>query len=316
MLKDIAHHLTKKISSFTEEDSLVFNNKILPISKDNFSLISSIFTTPNSEHKTISFIDGGQAEILSAGNFSVSFIRVAALRMQHKGNEIIKKLEKKEFFLVTTANYLNGDLIYESTIFGDKIIDANDLLLSSNDATIKSGKERASISKITNVARRFAELALAGRQDSDYVLLDGSLETSYTNEEKYAILPKNISALAKTCSLFTTSGNSPAVLLNNLGYRDSWVYTVDEKTSFVKLHPHSKYVFRFDGGLNILPSLLDNSKDAVFLGYPYGLLSVDQLARVSNSERNSLMLKLRLYAKDITSYYNTSNAHAILDSLH
>ncbi len=303
MINEISQHLNQIITEFPEEDSIIFNNTNYKINKDNFHKLSE-------QTHPITFIDGGQAEIISSANFCLSFIRVAAVKFPNK--ETIKK----EFFLLTTAKYINNDIYYYSKIFGDKLIDENDLLISSNDKTIKTGNERAPITKITNMARRFAELSLA--KEAEFALLDGTLEKKFLNEDKYLMnLPEKTAALAKSSSLFTTSGNSPIVLLNKLSPEGCWCYKLNENTSFVKLNDKAGHVFRFEGDKELQNCLINNSSDALFLGYPYGLILADKLARVSNEEKNSLRMKFLLNSKnkEIVSYLRTSNAHEILDNL-
>ncbi|MBU1974575.1 MAG: hypothetical protein KKH52_04225, partial [Nanoarchaeota archaeon] len=179
MLQQISQEIKDILTNFSDEDKLIFNNNIIEISKNNFAGITS-----NDEDKTIAFIDGGQAEIISAGNFCLSLIRVAAVIF--KCNKKISNY-RNEFYLFTRAKYIHDDLYYESKIFPitEKIIEEEDLLISSNDASIKTGMERAPISKVCNMARRFAELALAGQVEADFVILDGTLEKTFNNEEKY-----------------------------------------------------------------------------------------------------------------------------------
>jgi hypothetical protein len=308
MFNQISQEIRETINNYSKEDQIIFNNKIIKINQDNFNSI-----TP-SKGKTIAFVDGGQAEIISSGNFCLSFIRVFA--QVFKDNKKLNSY-KKEFYLFTKAKWHNEELVYESKIFGDKNIDEEDLLISSNDSTIKSGIERAPISKVANMARRFAELNLAAEISSDVIILDGTLEPSYNNEEKYLTnLDNNVSALAKSSSLFTSSGNSPVVLLNKL-QQGTWSYFVDGKTYFVKLHDKAKHVFRFEGKREHLSYLVENCSDALFLGYPYGLILADRMARVSNSEKSSSKMKFLLNKdnKEIIDYLTTSNAHEILDNL-
>lgn len=305
MIQEISQEIKKNISNYSKEDTLILNNTTYPIQEHNFLQIPSI-------NQQITFIDGGNAEILSSGNFCLSFIRIAAVTFPGK------KIDKHEFYLFTKAEWKNNDLYYSSKIFTltEKLVDETDLYISSNDNSIKTGSERAPITKIASMARRFAELKLASRYDS--VLLDGILEPTYKNEEKYLfLLTKTTGALAKSSSLFTTSGNSPVVLLNKIGPGDCWRYRVNEKTYFVKLHPQAKHVFRFEGNNEILPLLIDNSNDALFLGYPYGLILVDKIARVSNEEKKSLMMKFLLNKenKEISEYLRTADAHSILDRI-
>jgi len=307
MLQEITLHINQFLNHFSSTDNIILNNHTYPIKAENFQPLLA------ADQQTIAFIDGGQAEIIKAGNFCLSFIRIYAVVMQN--NKKIKDYQK-EFYLFTKAVWRNDDLFYESKIFGDQIINPENLTISSNDASIRTGSERAPITKITNMARRFAELVLAAEVQADYILLDGTLEPTFRNEEKYLNkLPRNVSALAKSSQLFTTSGNSPVILLNKLGPQGCWLYNLNEQTSFVKLHPQAKHVFRFSGSKEIIANLIHNSSDALFLGYPYGLIMVDRLARVSNSEKNSLKLKFILNNKDLADYLNTTNPHDILDNL-
>ncbi|MEK6938422.1 MAG: hypothetical protein AABX04_05235 [Nanoarchaeota archaeon] len=315
MLSLISAEIKQILSSFPSEDQIIFNNKLLKVDSNNFASI-----VPSNSSKTIAFIDGGQAEILSAGNFCLSFIRVFAQVFQ-RDTKI--NTEKREFYLFTKAKWVKEEIFYESKIFpvlGHKLIHESDLLLSSNEATVKTGIERASISKISNIARRFAELSLAAelQYKVDFVVLDGTLERTFTNEEKYlSKLNPNVSALAKTSSLFTVQGNSPVVLLNKLSPSGCWKYFLEGNSYFVKLNEKAKHVFRFEGNAEVLPLLLSNSTDTLFLGYPYGLILADKMARVSNEEKNSLKMNFLLKAenKEIAKYLSSSNAHDILDNL-
>ncbi len=226
-----------------------------------------------------------------------------------------------EFYLLTTASYRQEDVWYDSEIFatvGEELVSREDLEISSSDATIKAGKERAPLAKVANLARRFAELSLASLIPADFVILDGTLEPTWKNEEKYlSRLGNNVCALAKSCSLFTVLGNNPAILLGKNGISGCWSYFVDGKTYFVKLHPESRHVFRFEGNTEALHFLLGNSSDPLFLGYPYGLVLADQRARVSNLEKNSLRMRFLLDGqnREIVEYLRASDAHEILDSL-
>jgi len=305
MLNEISSYIKNQINYFSNDDSLIFNNKVIDINLDNFSSLGI------NNGKSIAFIDGGQAEIISSGNFCLSFIRVAAI-IFNNGN---KKNIIKEFYLFTKSKFIDNDLFYESKIFGDELINENDLLISSKDSSIKVGSERAPINKVSNMARRFAELSMANKLNVDFIVLDGTLEKTFINEEKYLI--DGICSLAKSSSLFTISGNSPVVLLNKIGPSGCWKYLVDGKTNFVKLNMDAKHVFRFEGDCSILPYLVCNSNDVLFLGYPYGLILADKLARVGNREKDSLKMKFLLNSenKEIANYLNTSNAHSILDNL-
>src|SRR3989344_846368 len=88
-------------------------------------------------------------------------------------------------------------------------------------------------------------------------------------------------------------------------------------TCLTKLRPAAKHVFRFEGNKEVLPYLPELSKDALFLGYPYGLILADKLARISHQEQKSLSLQLLLKSDSqmISQYLQNANAHEILDTI-
>ena len=313
MLKEITKKIKQTIGSYSTTDQLVFQNQVIPIQQGYFtSLVGNGV-------KKITFIDGGQAEILSAANFCLGFVRLAAATYQG-----ITLIDQKiiEFYVFVKAVYHANEIYYQSTLFpvtGKLLFSAEDLFISSHDSTIKNGTERAALQKVVGMARRFGELALAASFDNEIVVLDGTLDATYKNENKFlSLLSEQVSALAKSSSLFTISGNSPMIFLNKIGpENECWSYFVTGKTYFVKLHPIAKHIFRFTGRKDVLSSLVKLSSDAVFLGYPYGLSVADKLARVSNAEKSSLQMQFLLKEenKDIVSYLSTQNVHDILDRL-
>jgi hypothetical protein len=138
----------------------------------------------------------------------------------------------------------------------------------------------------------------------------------------------NICALSKTSSLLTKSGHTLTAYLARKTDKGIWYYFTGKATNqhhtaeifFVKFHPKSDYVFRFEisktSDINQCFSLLcENSKDPIFLGYPYGLVEADRFARVSFKEAESLQLQLRFKKgfERITPYINSLNAHKVLD---
>ena len=109
------------------------------------------------------------------------------------------------------------------------------------------GNERADISKIAGVIRRFAEIELAKDVEADIIVLDGSLKCLITNEkEKMQELYEKdavVSALAKTSKIFMENGSC---LLSQLEHEGEWYYEIEENIYGVKLNKNSKYVFEFN----------------------------------------------------------------------
>ena len=92
---------------------------------------------------------------------------------------------------------------------------------------------------------------------------------------------------------------------------------MENKTHFVKLHPQARHIFRFEGDTATIPHLVSQSSDSLFLGYPYGLIRADKMARVSNEEKKNLILNfmLRQENREIAEYLQATNAHDILDRM-
>ena len=95
---------------------------------------------------------------------------------------------------------------------------------------------------------------------------------------------------------------------------------------FIKLNSKSKRIFRFEvfNGIKfdiniILSSLMENSIDPIFIGYPYGLIDADKFARIGNKERDyyRTMIMVRLGKKwnDIEKFISVLDAHEVLDRL-
>lgn len=323
-MDQLAEKIRSIITSYKENPengSIILNRTTIPINNARFQVI-----TPEIEEKTVAYIDGGQAELLKAPNFSVQCIRI--FTCIYRENKRIAQ-EKIDFYIVVTATGENN-ITYKTEIIGEKKpkIDEADMTLTSNDATLRTGTERAEISRMGTVARRFAELATAAQvaKEVDYVVMDGTLELTLTNENNYLKkLPKNVCALAKTSTIFTTKGNAATAALSELSPQTMWNYqlkTEENRTiSFVKLHSKSDYIFRFEtlGNNDILQLLAAQSTDPIFLGYPYPLIWTDKNARISNHE--AAMLKTQLFVrlgKDINKikkYLNAANAHDVLDSI-
>ncbi len=331
-------------TEITEEDYPISEDNLykpFKIEKKNFHKIEDI----NTENK-IAFIDGGNAEILGASNFSLQLIRTYFTI--YKDN---KKLEsgKNEFYLLISSLNEGSKIKYKTEIFNLKNnLKLKNEVFDSYDKTIKQGLNRIKIMNIGNIIRRFAEIKTAENtidllEKRDFIVLDGDLEAGKTGEmnhfdelyKKAAEKSINVTALSKTNSLFTEKGNSIAALLNSISPIKEWFYYPVAKVNnekhkaemfFLKLNKNSEYVFKFEvykenkaSAAAAISLLKNNAKDPVFIGYPYGLIESDRFARISNNEKDYFktifISKIgKKYAK-INKYLNTLNAHEILDNI-
>ena len=297
----------------------------------------------SSVNKKIAFVDGGNAEIIKSGNFSLNLIRICYV-VYHNN----KKIGFKKFDILAFVQAINenNEIHYKTSFFKSKDdFDFGDISFSSLDHTLMLGINRAEISSVANAIRRFAELKLAklvsDEKIADIIVLDGNLQRTLTNEntyldELYESCSKNnviLTALSKTNSLFTDNGGLLSVVLSSISNLPSWYYypiaDIDDSSHkaemfFAKFHDKSKHIFRFevfntqkDKAEEVISALASNCVDPIFIGYPYGLVEADRIARVSNHEKESLktMFLVRLSNKNIDKYLSSVNAHEILDKI-
>lgn len=338
--KNMSMEISKKIAEFL--DSCVAENELgqpcLGPDYETYPFPPASFPPIRDAESKIrtAFVDGGNQEIVGAPNFSVQINRVYFNIF--KGHERIlpKSLPRRvEFYSVTRARCDEDGIFYDTSVFPVKpefedLLPNQLLSFNSMDRTVTLGNQRADISHVAAVARRFAEWEFAGHvlenelDKGDVIVHDGSLQTSLTNEYKYlaraveATMKKGVvfAGLSKTSTLFTTTGLSllGAVrkLADDSGVEGSWclpIAKVDKvlHNAFiyvVKLHENAEYVFRYEiygeqaknmseEDLALVTSALaSNSKDVGFPGYPYGLIDADSFARVSGDEIDAYRVML------------------------
>ena len=286
-------------------------------------------------NKKIAFVDGGNLEIIKNANYSIQLVRV--YYTIYLNNKRVKSKRYQFFVLVNTITNKNK-INYRAQIFDNELgIDENHLIFDLYDETLREGIHKANISRIGEVARRFAELKAAelliNELDAgDIIVRDGSLQSSVTNEKIYfnklykKALEKNIiiAGLSKSSTLLTDKGNSLISTLSKMADKDEWYYYPVAKIEhpdheaemfFIKLNEKSRHVFRFEVykknkfDIDEILTLLKINQDPVFLGYPYGLIEADKFARVTNNEKE--YLKTILSLKRI----EEKEAHEILDSI-
>lgn len=294
-------------------------------------------------NKKIAFVDGGSAEIISSANFSLSLIRACYVIYQNS-----KKLGFKRFEILALVQAVSQDneIFYKTSFFKTgNSIDLEEIYFSSFDRTLMVGINRAEIGNVANAIRRFAELrlarAVAEEKIADIIVMDGNLQSTLTNENQYLSglyesCDNNqvlLSALSKTNALFTDDGDLLSAVLGNMSQLDSWFYhpiaeisSLNHKAEmfFAKFHDKSKHIFRLeifnrqkaDAG-EIINALAGNCVDPVFIGYPYGLVEADRIARISYNEKESLKARFlfRLQDRNIEKYLSSKNAHEILDRI-
>jgi hypothetical protein len=289
-------------------------------------------------NRKICFVDGGNVQIAKAPNFVVELTRLYFCIFRSRNRITPKSLPQRiEFFTICYAKAEADKITYETEFIPVRdewstfLPDISDLKFDSFDETLRLGRQRASIDKVSDSARLFAEWNLATfiieeeLDENDILVKDGSLQTIVTNESKYAnrayraALTKNVifSGLSKTSSLFTTTGYPLLASIGELAektpFRDkSWYYHPIVRISHpdhraemfaVKLHPSSRYIFRYeilreqaqkmssDQIDSIIGTLSATSRDICFPGYPYGLIEADTFARIKTREKDTQQIQ-------------------------
>lgn len=329
-----------------------------PLTRNGFLGISE----KDSKRKLV-FVDGGNHEVLGAPNFSIQLNRVYSCAWNGK-KRLEWKLPRVEFFSSTFSCFRNNEIHYESSVIAsdgeslDFLPDSQDLSFSSLDRSLMNGNQRADIERVGSVARRFAEWRLAlkavvGLSPGDVLVMDGTLQSNFTNEGKYAkalVAAANargivLIGLSKTSTLFTTSGLSLLGAVNKLAEQSKvqgdWYYPVAESRnvdhdvviSVARLNPVADRVFRVElqrdeyeklgrsGAEEIFSLLCQNSCDPTFPGYPYGLIDADRFARVSYDEieyyRSLIISHISKmgHGSKFLSHIHSGDAHDLLNLL-
>lgn len=279
--------------------------------------------------KRIAFVDGGNAEILKAPNFSLQFIRLYATI--HEENKRVRTF-KKEFFALIVAQG-KGALTFDVETFDTDFTLTKSF--AADDATLRTGMHLATPSAVADAVRTFAEFTLAQEvckelHAGDMLVRDGDLmptqtyANSYVDELKRIALSRGVvlCGLAKTTTVLTDTGNSAAAALQRIAPSGTWLYQPPGSLiSFVRLHNRSGHVFRLDvtqaeHARTVAFALASQSTDPVFLGYPYGLIEADQFAQVRGDEAARMKLQVKAHGgTQLKAHLSALNAHDTLNAL-
>ncbi len=283
----------------------------IPLIDENFTEIKQKETD-----NTLIFIDGGNAEILKTPDYSLQFLRFAAVGFKNKKRMF--QTIKEGYILVSALDQITTQQYGFDISFPSFALD-NPLL--------KNSDTRTKLNTVGNIFRSLYEIQFA-KQMQGAIILDRSLMPDNCLEEhalhELYSLNTEIIGVNKTTALLCNNGESIITALQNFEKKGMWCYYPLFSThehavlAFVKLHALSKHVFRLEvqeknnikESASILASISD---DGAFIGYPYGLIVADQLARVSNREKETLQT---LFFNQAGKEFSTAlNAHDILDRM-
>ena len=369
MLNEIISDLVAKLNESLDERDIgdpYFDKKeyhAYPFVKGNFHKIDGCTAS-----RKMVFIDGGNQELLGAPNFSIQLNRIYFNIFKGTNRITQTRLPHKiEFFSITYSILKNDKIQYETSTFPineewkDYLPSQSDLSFSSKDRTVTSGTMRDDLQRVASISRRFAEWKYSSivverlLTENDILIIDGTLQTAFTNEDKYIGRVKEnttkngviFSGLSKSSSLFTTTGLS---LLGSLfKLTDDWkldfgtwyYYPIAEGLVsghsaiifILKLHERANHIFRYEVDkeqvkrmneaelYDVFSNLAGISLDATLPGYPYGLIDADDNARVRNNEIETyrIMVLSELSKRGLWNKFarhiRSTDAHEILNLL-
>ena len=327
-----------------------------------FEIKPSEFTeiTAVKSPRRVAFVDGGDGSLYESPNFLITINRVYFSVFEGRKRVKPKSNPRVQFFSYVTSNIRteNGKrkISYDTRLFAHSDEDRCHLPLETDLVSQTEGASVLQGDRLNSLGRKFAEWhwALHAVENElgagDMIVMDGSLQTGFENETKYAgrlyeaAMQKGVivCGLAKTSRLITESGDPLMARIAEIAEGvpfGRWYVRVAEEVSpddrgfmlAAKFHEKSPYVFRFEilreqfekmdpGQLNsVLASLVANSQDVAMIGYPYGAIDADRFAQVRMDELNmyrgfvlSEMLKKPEW-KRFQKYIASLGAHDVLN---
>ena len=290
----------------------------------------------------VSFVDGGNLELVSAPNFAIHLLRVYFNVFQdNKKLPIRNNLFEYLCLVKATDNKTYCSKLIPLTENAESFL-IEDLEFDAFDSNLMSEGKRASPNLIPQKIRRLMEWKLVSEvikkilNSGDFIVMDGTLQTSFSNETKFSklagdsALEKNVflTALSKTSTLLTTTGFPllSAVAMMAKDRTDCWHCLITKPSAIeseiyaVKLHSKSEYIFKFEIFAQqnpdteaLLSCLKLNAGDSTFLGYPYGLIDADNNAKIFQNEKNSYISFLFPKLSKLRKFIISSDAHDLLN---
>lgn len=312
-------------TSLNPGDWLIHTQGKTPLRKDRF-IPFPWGETPGS----LCFIDGGNAPIWETPSQSAHIVRVAAVFFNHT-----KRIESKQHTFCALARNSADSITIKS--YGTSL---DELRFSIKDPDLCQGSKPATLAVCLELCRNIAEIGFSMENipklpEHGILIIEGDLSPSHPLISKKMSHLLSISqeknvrivGISKTTTAGTDTGISATYALHHLQPPGMWAYPLDSKDGiyrlFAKLHPASRHAFLISSPTPLhdsnLSCLSKASTDPSFLGYPYGLIVADQLARISATEQETwrLMLTTKAMARDPTLLHalSGSDAHDILDRM-
>ena len=230
--------------------------------------------TPVKTPHKVAFVDGGSGSLYESPNFLITINRVYFSIFEGKKRIKPRSNPRIQFFSYVTSNVQTKDgkkkIRYDTHLFAHSNEDKRYLPLET-DLTSQAESTMLQGDRLSSLGRKFAEWQLAVHvvenelESGDMIVIDGSLQTSFENETKYAnklydaAIKKGVivCGLAKTSRLITESGDPLLARIAEIAEDVTfgrWYVKVAEEVSpddrgfmlAAKFHEKSPHVFRFE----------------------------------------------------------------------
>jgi hypothetical protein len=309
-----------------------------------FEPISLLENVNNSvlDETTSIWIDGGNSEIFGSPAYSLQMIKVAAVVWKGK-KSICSKIESC-FVFCDSALKFSSDSKFLNDVISKYNVDFKKIKFYLGETVTTSVVAVEKLRRITEL--EFArQLSMAHK--GAIVVLDGSLIASNSIEikilDEFKDLDVLLCAVSKSSGLSTDrrSLGQEIALLPKAKEHKLWVaknilvskiVNHNADIYFCKLAVNSKLILRVDVSKSMVKSnsdLMKNnwvfqilsflSNDPIFIGYPYPLVKVDSLARVSNEDvmfyKTRLMISAKEHGLELEKEDLAKCSHDILDSI-
>ncbi len=235
-------------------------------------------------------IDGGSAIVVDGGSWIIGFIRIGKVEYNKKG----ETNEEVDEYWVGIAN--------EQIKVFDK---------EGNEIRVPINYHERDMEKLVGEVRKYFEFKKAAEQDK-ITFVDNAVKIVEGWEDELIMKFNKVIGVPKTTRA-SINGRSVVGLLSKIPGR--WYTKIDDQI-FSKLHPKSNYVYKIDLvnlDTSILPQIAYFASDPELLGYPYPLLKVDKIARISKAEKEHLREKAKELLGDIYNDTLSQNMHKNLD---
>ena len=321
-LEELYEILGEDLEDCTSDGLLISENEDpIPLTNDSFKEIKE-----SGASRKIAFVDGGDGILEEAPNFLININRIYFSMFNGKKRISPSKIKSRiEFFSSVVTKILKENskstVTYKTKLFP---YDDQDRKLLPDEIDLGSTTEGTTIleaGRLISLSRRFAEWKFAKKivegelGEGDIIVKDGSLQTNFKNETRYAkelydIAMKKgviVCGLAKTSRIIDLNEAEPILSkvqqFSKKFDLGKWYFEVGNLPGddmgfnlITKFHQNSNHVFRFeiltdqynkmteDERNDVLGSFANNSKDMAIIGYPYGFIDADRFAQVRKNE--------------------------------